>query len=276
MKPLYDGVSRRDFLRTSSMVAVGTVFGSIPLLGRQTPTSAGPADPALIEDLIAANRILYMEGIVDGYGHVSVRHNRNANRFLLSCSRAPELVTGEDLVEYDLDAVPVNLGNREQYSERYIHAEIYKARPDVQSVVHNHSPAVVPFGVSSVPMRPVYHMAGFLAAPLPIFDIRKVAGMTEMLVRDQARGRALAQALGNNPAVLMRGHGVAVVGPDIKFAVGRSIYLEMNARVQLQAMQLGGPVTYLDPEEAKAVMAAGENRRYERPWEMWKRKAMGR
>ena len=113
-------------------------------------------------------------------------------------------------------------------------------------------------------------------APLPIYEIRKVAGMTEMLVRDQARGRALAQTLGNNPAVLMRGHGVAVVGPDIKFAVGRSIYLEMNARVQLQAMQLGGTITYLDPEEAKAVMAAGENRRYERPWEMWKRKAMGR
>src|SRR5687768_674349 len=122
--------TRRHFLKTSSLAIAGTALGSIPLMGQQTPTSAGPADPALIEDLVAANRILYMEGIVDGYGHVSVRHNRNPNRFLLSCSRAPELVTAADLVEYDLDGVPVNLGNREQYSERYIHAEIYKARPD--------------------------------------------------------------------------------------------------------------------------------------------------
>ncbi len=270
-------LTRRHFLTTSSLVLAGTALTrALPAFAQQAPASAGAADPQLIEDLIAANRILYNEGIVDGYGHVSVRHNRNPNRYLLARSLAPELVTADDLIEYDLDSNPVNLRGRDQYSERYIHGEIYKLRPDVNSVVHNHSPAVVPFGVSSVQMRPVYHMAGFLNDGIPIFDIRKTAGMTEMLVRNADRGRALAQTLGNEPAVLMRGHGVAVVGPFIRFAVGRSIYLELNARVQLQAMGLGGNVTYLDPEEAKAVMDAGENRSYDRPWEMWKRKAMGR
>lgn len=272
-----DHISRRQFLRGSTLVLTGTLWSpALPSMAQQAPASAGPVDPKLIEDLIAANRILYQEGIVDGYGHVSVRHNLSPNRFLLSRSLAPELVTADDLIEYDLDGNPVNLRGREQYSERYIHAEIYKARPDVQSVVHNHSPTVVPFGVSSVPLRPVYHMAGFLGEGIPIFDIRKMAGMTEMLVRTPDRGRALAQTLGSQPAVLMRGHGVAVVGPSIRFAVGRSIYLELNARVQTQAMGLGGSVTYLDPQEAKAVLDAGENRGYDRPWEMWKRKAMGK
>lgn len=273
----HNGVTRRHFLTTSSFVLAGTALtAAIPLMAQQAPASAGAADPKLIEDLIAANRILYNEGIVDGYGHVSVRHNRNPNRYLLARSLAPELVTADDLIEYDLDSNPVNLRGRDQYSERYIHGEIYKARPDVNSVVHNHSPAVVPFGVSSVQMRPVYHMAGFLGDGIPIFDIRKSSGMTEMLIRTADRGRALAQTLGNEPAVLMRGHGIAVVGPAVRFAVGRSIYLELNARVQLQSIGLGGNVTYLDPEEAKAVMDAGENRSYDRPWEMWKRKAIGK
>ena len=181
----------------------------------QTPSSAGPADPALIEDLIAANRILYQEGIVDGFGHVSVRHNLDPNRFLMSRSLAPELVTADDIIEYDLDGVPVNLNGRSQYSERFIHAEIYKARPDVQSVVHNHSPGVVPFGVSSTPLLPVYHMAAFIGEGIPIFDLRDRFGNTQMLVNDAARGGALAEVLGDRPAVLIRGHGVAVVGENI-------------------------------------------------------------
>lgn len=239
----------------------------------QAPVSAGPADSALVEDLVAANRILYREGIVDGFGHVSVRHDRDPNRFLMSRSLAPELVTADDLIEYDLDGVPVNLEGRAQYSERFIHAEIYKARPDVRSVVHNHSPAVVPFGVSSVPLRPVYHMAAFIGEGIPVFDLREAFGTTEMLVNDPERGRALAEKLGGAPAVLIRGHGVAVVGPSLPFSVGRSIYLELNAQIQAQAISLGGDVTYLDPGEAQAVLDAGENRRYERPWEMWKRQA---
>jgi ribulose-5-phosphate 4-epimerase/fuculose-1-phosphate aldolase len=241
----------------------------------QTPASAGPADPALVEDLVAANRILYQEGIVDGFGHVSVRHNLDPNRFLMARSLAPELVTADDLIEYTLDGVPVNLDGRDQYSERFIHAEIYKARPDVNSVVHNHSPGVVPFGVSSVPLRPVYHMAAFIGEGIPVFDLRDAIGITEMLVNNPERGRALAATLGTRPAVLIRGHGVAVVGPSLPFAVGRSIYLELNAQIQAQALGLGGDVTYLDPREAQAVLDAGENRRYERPWEMWKRQALG-
>jgi len=263
--------TRRRFLTGASIAAAGMLVGpSGTLMGQQSPASAGPADPGLIEDLVAAYRILAQEGIMDAYGHVSARHNRDANRFFMS------LVTADDLIEYDLDSNPVNLKGRAQYSERFIHSEIYKARPDVRAVAHSHSPSIVPFGVSSVPIRPVYHMAAFIGDGLPIFDIRKAVGMTDMLVSNAERGRALAQALGNKVAVLMRGHGMAVVGPALPYAVGRSIYLELNARVQAQAMGLGGGVTYLDPEEARKVMESGENRGYERPWELWKMKALGK
>lgn len=256
-------------------LTVFVIQDATPGSAQGPPRSAGPADPALIENLVAANRILYREGIVDGFGHVSVRHNLDADRFLMARSLAPELVTADDFIEYDLDAVPVNLNGREQYSERFIHAEIYKVRPDVQAVVHNHSPAVVPFSVSSVPLRPVYHMAAFIGDGIPVFDLRDAVGITNMLINDADRGRALAETLGTAPAVLIRGHGVAVVGPALPFAVGRSIYLELNARIQTQAMNLGGRVTFLSPGESQAVLDAGENRRYERPWEMWKRQAMG-
>lgn len=241
----------------------------------QQPRSAGPADPRLIQDLIAANRTLASHGIVDAYGHVSVRHDKDSNRFLMSGSRAPELVSEADIIEYTLDAVPINLNGRSQYSERYIHAAIYKARPDVMAVVHNHSPSVIPFGISSVPIKPVYHMSAFIGEGLPVFDIQEAAGMTNMLVNNAERGAALAAKLGDRPAVLMRGHGVAVVGPSLPFAVGRSIYLEVNASIQLQAIGLGGTVTYLDPAEARLVVDDGENRGYERPWELWRRQALG-
>jgi len=244
--------------------------------GQQVPASAGPGAPDLIDDLITANRVLAREGVVDAFGHVSVRHNLNPNRFFMSRSLAPGLVTPDDLIEYDLDGNGANTKGRAEYSERFIHAEIYRVRPDVRAVVHAHAPSLVPFGVSTVPLRPVFHMAAFIGDSVPIFDIRKAAGMTDMLVRDAARGRALAQALADRPAVLMRGHGVTVVGPALPFAVGRSIYLELNARVQLQAMGLGGPVTYLDPAEAQKVMDSGENRSYERPWELWKRQVQGK
>ena len=238
------------------------------------PVSAGRPDAELIQDLIAANRTLAAHGIVDAFGHVSVRHNRDPNRFLMSVSRAPELVSESDIVEYTLDAEPIDLRGRSQYSERYIHAAIYKARPDVNAVVHNHSPSVIPFGVSDVPLRPVYHMAAFIGEGLPIYDIREASGITNMLVNDAQRGSALAAALGDRPAVLMRGHGVAVAGPSIPFAVGRSIYLELNAAIQLQAIGLGGSVTFIDPAEAQAVLDGGENRSYERPWELWRRRAL--
>jgi len=243
--------------------------------GGGAPASAGPADPAVIEDLVAANRILADQGVLDGYGHVSVRHPKNPQRYLLSRSRAPALVTAEDIMEYDLDSVPVDQQGRTMYVERYIHGEIFKARPEVQVVVHTHSPTVVPFGISNVAMRPVYHMSAFLAEGLPVYEIRDAGGMTDMLVRDPHLGRALAKTLGGKPAALMRGHGNVLVGESIPIAVYRAIYMEVNARLQLQAIQLGGTITYLEPEEGRLatqnIMAT-----VGRPWELWKRKALGK
>ena len=225
-----------------------------------------------MSNLVAAYRILAQQAVLDGFGHVSARHDKSTNRFLLSRSLAPELVTANDILEFDLDGNAINANGRAPYQERFIHAEIYRARPDVGAIVHAHASSLIPFGVSKTPLRPVYHMASFIGNGVPVFDIRKQFGMTDMLVGDAAKGRALAQALGDKTCVLMRGHGVAVVGSSVPIAVGRSIYLDQNARIQSQAMALGGPVTYLDPEEARRVMEAGENRGYERAWELWKAK----
>jgi ribulose-5-phosphate 4-epimerase/fuculose-1-phosphate aldolase len=263
--------TRRSFLAGSVLLGVHAAFGM-----QQPPASAGAADPKMIEDLVAAYRILAQQGVLDGFGHVSARHNRSANRFIMARSLAPELVTAADLIEFDLDGNAVDAKGRALYSERFIHAEIYRARSDVRSVVHNHAPSLIPFGVTTVPLRPMYHMASFIGNGVPVFDIRKSFGMTDMLVSDSAKGRALAQALGDKTCVLMRGHGVAVVGSSIQYAVGRSIYLELNARIQAQSLALGGNITYLDPQEAQKMMDAGENRGYERPWELWKSKAMGK
>ena len=155
----------------------------------------------------------------------------------------------------------------------FIHGEIYKARPDVVAIVHTHAPALIPFGISKVPLKPVYHRSAFIAAGVPVFEIRERAGMTDMLIRDQALGRALADALGNHPAALMRGHGAVVVGPSLQRVVGRSIFLPLNATLQMQAAALGGPVTYLDPEEARKIEER-EGYGLARAWEAWKRKAM--
>jgi len=259
---------RRTFIAGSVLAGIHTAFGA-----QKAPESAGTADPALIENLVAAYRILAQQEVLDGFGHVSARHNRAANRFIMSRSLAPELVTAGDLIEFDLDGNAVDAKGRALYSERFIHAEIYRARPDVHAVVHNHAASLIPFSVTTVQLRPMYHMASFIGNGVPIFDIRKTFGMTDMLVSDSAKGRALAQALGDKTCVLMRGHGVVVTGPSIQHAVGRSVYLDMNAKVQAQAMALGGTVTYLDPQEAQKMMEAGENRGYERPWELWKAKA---
>jgi ribulose-5-phosphate 4-epimerase/fuculose-1-phosphate aldolase len=233
--------------------------------------SAGPADPQLVEDLVAANRVLAREGIVDGYGHVSVRHNRDPNRYLLSRSLAPELVTTADILEHDLESNAVDAKGASLYLERFIHGEIYKARPDVKAIVHHHSPSVIPFTVTPVLLRPLYHMSAFIGEGVPVFEIRKAEGMTDMLVRNPALGQSLAATLGTHPAALMRGHGAVVVGPDLPIAVGRSIYLEMNAKLQAQAMILDKTVTYLDPEEVCKVVPQQD---YRRAWELWKRKAL--
>jgi len=186
-------------------------------------------------------------------------------------------VTADDIMEYDLDSAAVDPKGRALYDERFIHGEIYKVRPNVKAIVHNHSPSLIPFGVTAVPLRPLYHMSSFIAQGVPIFEIRKVGGMTDMLVRSPELGRALAETLGNAPAALMRGHGAVVVGRGLPTAVGRSIYLEMNAKLQAQAMALGGNITYLDPEEARIrADRATTGPGYARAWELWKRKALAK
>jgi HCOMODA/2-hydroxy-3-carboxy-muconic semialdehyde decarboxylase len=238
------------------------------------PASAGPPGPKLVADLVAANRILADQGVVDGYGHVSVRHDRDPSRYLLARSMAPELVNAADILEYDLDSNAVDPRGPTGYLERFIHGEIYKARPDVTAIVHNHSPSVIPFGVSGVSLRPLYHMSAFLWTGVPVFDIRSAGGMTDMLVRDPALGRALALALGDKTAALLRGHGAVVVGSSLPTVVFRSVYTEMNARLQAQAMALGGSVVYLDPEEARRAEASVGST-IGRPWELWRRRALG-
>jgi ribulose-5-phosphate 4-epimerase/fuculose-1-phosphate aldolase len=257
-------ITQRTFLMASLLFAVSALSVS------QAPTSAGALDAPLTEDLVSAYRILAQHEVLDGFGHVSVRHNRSASRFVMSRSLAPELVSAADLMEFDLEGNAFDARNRAPYSERFIHAEIYRARPDIKAIVHAHTPSLIPYGVTSVPLRPVYHMASFIGDGVPVFDIRKMFGITDMLVSDSAKGRALAHTLASHTSVLMRGHGVVVVGTSIPIAVGRSIYLDVNARLQTQALALGGKVTYLDPQEALKVMDAGENRGYERAWELWK------
>jgi ribulose-5-phosphate 4-epimerase/fuculose-1-phosphate aldolase len=239
------------------------------------PKSAGRPDPALISDLVAANRILAMQGVLDGWGHVSVRHDRAPDRYLLSRSLAPELITARDILEFDLDNNAVDAKGANLYSERFIHGEIYKTRPDVMAVTHFHAPPVIPFGIIDVPLKPVYHRAAFIAQGVPIFEIRNAAGMTDLLIRNPALGAALAKSIGDKPAVLMRGHGATVVGPSLQRLVGRSIFLAMNATLQAQAMALapGGKVNYLDPEEARLIEER-EGYGLGRAWEAWKRRAM--
>jgi ribulose-5-phosphate 4-epimerase/fuculose-1-phosphate aldolase len=244
-----------------------------PILAQAQSGSGATVDPAVIEDLVAANRILADQGVLDGFGHVSIRHPANPAHLLMSRSLAPALTTAADILEYGPDCNAVDDRGRASFLERFIHCEVYKARPDVKCVVHTHSPGVVPFAASTVPLRPMYHVAGFLAAGVPVFEIRKAAGMTNMLIANAALGKALAETLGDKPVVLMRGHGNVVVGPSVQTAVFRAVYTEINARLQTQALALGGAVTYLEPEEgAKADII--QQQVVMRPWELWKAKAM--
>ena len=227
-----------------------------------------PVDKKTIEDLVAANRILYAQSVLDGYGHVSARHDTIPDRFWLSQSMAPGLVTAGDILEFDLSGEPVDGQGRPTYSERFIHSEIYRRRPDVKAIVHSHSPAVIPFGVTSVPLKPIFHMSGFLGTGVPIFEIREIAGDTDMLVRNPGLGAALALCLGNKSAALMRGHGSVAVGISLPQVVYRAIYLEVNARLQSDAMKLG-TINFLTAEEAK-LAAAGNDMHVSRPWMLWK------
>jgi HCOMODA/2-hydroxy-3-carboxy-muconic semialdehyde decarboxylase len=259
-------------MRLFSLLLVGLCLLGVPALAQ--PKSAGAPDPRLIEDLVVANKVLADLGVLDGFGHVSVRHDKDPNRYLMSRSMAPALVKADDILEYDLDSVAVDAKGQALFLERFIHGEIYKARPEVKAVVHSHSPSIIPFGVSSeTRLRPIYHMSSFLGLEVPVFEIREVAGPTnDLLVRSPQIGAGLAKVLRHNTVVLMRGHGSVTVGTSIPQVVFRAYYAEMNARLQSQAIQLGA-VTYLSAEEA-AESAKTNDALVMRPWELWKRKAM--
>lgn len=227
------------------------------------------ADHQLVDKLVLANHILYRQGIVDGFGHVSARHDKSPENFLLARNMAPGLVRRDDIVTFDLDGADLDARGRRVYLERFIHAEIYRARADVRAVVHSHSPAVIPFGVTRQPLRPVFHMCGFLGEGVALFEIRDVAGDTDMLVSTGKLGVALAMALGARSAVLMRGHGSTVVGSSVEQAVYRAIYTEVNARLQMQATQLG-EITYLNRQEAGKAALINDSQ-LPRAWELWTR-----
>jgi ribulose-5-phosphate 4-epimerase/fuculose-1-phosphate aldolase len=251
------------------VVMLALLFGLTPARA-QTSVAPFPSDAAaLIDDIVIGSRILAEFGVLDGFGHVSARDPANPNHFLMSRSLAPALVTAGDIMVFDLDGNAIDNGSRSVFLERFIHSEIYKARPDVMAVVHTHSPGVIPFSVSQVPLRAIYHNAAFLAVGAPVWDIRKDFGETDMLVRDGARGKSLAQVLGDKSVVLMRGHGDVTVGPSVKLAVFRAYYTDVDARLQSQAIALGGEINYLTPGEGAKADAINLVV-LDRIWSLWK------
>ncbi|MBX6318324.1 class II aldolase/adducin family protein [Pigmentiphaga sp.] len=215
-----------------------------------------------------ANRILYLKGVVDGFGHVSCRHPEIPDHYLISCNRAPNLVKESDIVELDADSNPVGGDARRLYLERFIHGEIYRTRPDVNAVVHSHSIAMITIGATDVQIRPMFHMAGFLTRAAK-FDIREATGReTDMLIRDPELGRNLAETLGPASAVLMAGHGATMVGTSLEEAVYRAVYAEINAGMQLNALRVSGNVRYLSDKEGD--LATETNRgQLKRCWDLW-------
>ncbi|MBV9249237.1 MAG: class II aldolase/adducin family protein [Acetobacteraceae bacterium] len=262
-------LGRRGLLGGAIALMVGPVSAQTP------PASAGPADQALLDDLVSANRILYDQGVVDGFGHVSARHDKDPNRYMLARSMAPALVTKDDILEYDLDSNPVDARGRASYLERFIHGEIYKARPDVRAVVHSHSPAVIPYADTGVPLKPMNHIASFLGEGVPVFEIRDAAGpASDMLIRNASLGHALAAKLGPHPVVLMRGHGSTAAAQSVRHVVFRAVYTEVNARMESEALRLGNPV-FLNAEEAAAATNTNDAL-VDRPWALWKQRATGK
>ncbi len=235
------------------------------------PRSRGRVAPAQLADLAAASRILAAQGVVDGFGHVSMRHPGAPDRYLMARSLAPALVTPGDILEYDLDSNPVNADGRSSFLERFIHGEIYKARPDIMAVVHSHSPSVIPFGLVGVPMRAMFHNAAFLAEGVSVFDIREKFGATDMLVGNGEKGVALAQVMGRKDVVLMRAHGSVACGPNLQSAVFRAVYTEVNARIQhwTTALAGGGPIAAVDPEEGRLTDVVNRTAGM-RAWDLWR------
>ena len=259
---------RRNPAKSRRLFGVGAA-ALFALLATSAQAHAQTPNAAVIEDIVIGSRILADFGVVDGFGHVSARDPANPNHFLMSRSLAPALVTADDIMAFDLDGNAVDARGRQVFLERFIHGEIYKARPDVMAVVHTHSPGVIPFSVSQLTLRPMFHNAAFLGAGAVVWDIRKDFGETDMLVRDPARGKSLAETLGDKSVVLMRGHGDVTVGPSVRGAVFRAYYTDVDAKLQAQAVTLGGEINYLTPGEA-AKADAVNLAVLDRIWNLWK------
>ena len=272
----YNGCSRRGVLSAALALATWPLAGALGKAHAQsTPGSSAVSLERLPElaRLVAANRILATENVVDAFGHVSVRHPRNPKRFVMSRSRSPALVEHDDLMEFELDGAPVDQRGRTVYGERMIHAAIYAVRPDVASVVHNHSYAVLPFTITGTPLKPVIHTASIIGAEIPVWDIRDHFGDTDMLVRTIEQGRDLAAALGRNTCVLMRGHGCVVTGASVQRAVLTAIYLQVDATVQLQAAGLGTSTGLSPGEIAKSGDTQFSPLALDRAWEYFCQRA---
>ena len=231
------------------------------------------ASRGLLDDLVAASRILAGHEVLDAYGHVSARSDRRPDRFVMSRALAPALVSAADLLEHDADSELLPGERRKGFLERYIHGEIYRRRPEVMAIVHSHASSVIPFGVTRTKLRPIYHMGSFLWSGAPVFEIRDWKKRNDLLIRDRPLGKALARTLGACNCVLMRGHGMTVVGESVPEAVYRAIYTEMNARLQLQATLLEGPIEFLSETEGRFSTEANQGT-LERPWELWKKQVL--
>jgi ribulose-5-phosphate 4-epimerase/fuculose-1-phosphate aldolase len=263
---------RNCMIRLTSAAAAALLCWLASAVAQTAPTTAGPVPSAVIEELVLANRILNDRGVLDAYGHVSIRHPSDPGRYLMARAIAPGLVTAEDIMEFDLESNPVDRRGRSLFVERFIHGEAYKSRPDVNSVIHTHSAGVIPFSVTPTPLRPVIHNASFLHVGVPVWDIRDAGGATNMLVRDGKLGQSLAAALGDKPVALMRGHGNVVVGPNVRVATARAIFTDENARMQAVALSLGGPVNYLS--SAEGALRDREPSDPARAWDLWKANVM--
>lgn len=227
----------------------------------------------VIEDLVAANHILAAQGVVDGFGHVSARHPDNTRHYLLSRARPPECIEAADIMEFTLDGEPIDARDRRAYNERFIHGALYEVRPEINAVVHSHSPSVIPFGIVGETLRPVLHMAATIGVRVPIWEPRDTFGDTDMLVSDMAQGRDLAHAVGAGTSALMRGHGSVVAARSLREAVYTAVYLEVNAHLQLDALRFGKPINFLSPGEIEKILTRqargkpGEG--FDRAWEGW-------
>ena len=229
---------------------------------------------AAITELVAANHVLARLNLVDAFGHITVRDPSNPGHYLMARAIAPAVVTAQDIMEFDLDSNAIDAGAGSPSFERFIHGEIYKLRPDVNAVVHTHSPNIIPFSVSKTPLKPILHTGAFLVPAVPIYDPRATVGPSNLLIADQKLGNALAEALGSNTVVLIRGHGDAVVAPTIGLAVYRAYFTDLSAKLLLQARLLDGPIKFLEADEAAKANDL-RNNGYIRQWDLWKRELGG-